>query len=61
MFGPKIKLDSELYKRASERAQELGYSDVREYVEHLLERDLAPLNEEEEGLLEDRLKGLGYL
>ena len=61
MFGPKIKLDPELHKRATERARELGYSDVREYVEHLLERDLAPLTKKEEDLLEDRLKGLGYM
>lgn len=61
MFGPKIKLTPELYKRAKARAEELGYSDVTEYVEHLLEKDLAPLSKEEEGLLEERLKGLGYM
>ena len=61
IFGPKVKLDPELYRRAQERARQLGYATVEEYVTHLLETDLARLTPEEDAAVVDRLKGLGYL
>lgn len=61
MFAPKVHLDSNLYERAQKRARELGYSSLQEYVQHLIERDLESLSEEEQAALDERLKGLGYL
>jgi hypothetical protein len=61
MFGPKIKLDPEVHRRAQDRAHELGYASVEEYVTHLVETDLARLSPPEDAAVVDRLKGLGYL
>lgn len=61
MFAPKVHLDSGLYERAQKRAKELGYASLQEYVQHLIERDLENLTEEEQAALDERLKGLGYL
>ena len=61
MFAPKISLDPELHKRAKEKAQQLGYSSLEEYVAHLLERELGELTPQEDQAVEERLKGLGYL
>lgn len=61
MFGPKLKLDSDLHRRAEKHAQALGYSSLEEFVTHLLEREMAPLSEDDQAKLEERLKGLGYL
>lgn len=61
MFAPRLKLDPELHRRAEERARELGYSSLEEYVSHLLERELATLTPEQDAAVVERLKGLGYL
>ncbi len=61
MFGPKIALDPELHRKAEKYALALGYSSLTEFVTHLLEKELAPLTEEEQANLDQRLKGLGYL
>jgi hypothetical protein len=57
-----IKISADLWQRAVKQAEREGYSSVREFVEHLLERELAR-NKEAEALeeVERRLKGLGYL
>lgn len=57
-----IKIDSDLWQRAAKHAEVEGYSSLQEFVEHLLERELAR-NKEAEALeeVERRLKGLGYL
>ena len=60
MFGPKIRLDPDLHRRAQEHATSLGYSSLAEYVAHLLEKELGQLEEEDQAVAE-RLKGLGYL
>jgi hypothetical protein len=65
MFGRhRIKLDPSLHEQAVQRAAQLGYSSVEEYVTHLIERDLRGLGSAETGpapeVLE-RLRGLGYL
>lgn len=59
MFGPKVKLDAHLLKKAEARSQELGYSTVQEYISHLIEKDLKESCDDQ--AVEDRLKGLGYL
>lgn len=63
----KIKIEKELYQRAEESAQEAGYSSVDELVSHLIERFLreqrtrAGGGEADQGAVEERLKGLGYI
>lgn len=61
MSGSKIKLDSQLLKRAQQRAQEQGYASVEEYLTHLLEQDLQKLSPVEDQAVKERLRGLGYL
>lgn len=61
MFSPKIRVDPELHKKAEKHALALGYSGLDEFVTHLLEREMAPLSEEDRAKLDERLKGLGYL
>lgn len=57
-----IKLNSELWRRVTEHAEKAGYSSPEEFVEHLIEKELARLeNPESSDEVERRLKGLGYL
>ena len=62
MFGPKIKLDKDLYERLKKVAELSGYSSVDEFVVHVMERELANLDDagsEEE--IKKKLEGLGYI
>lgn len=57
-----VKLNKDLCGRARAHAEKLGYSSLEEFVQHLLEREMAKLEESssrEE--VENKLKGLGYL
>jgi len=57
-----IKLNSDLWRRVTEHAKKVGYSSPEEFIEHLIEKELARQDEtaaHEE--VERRLKGLGYL
>ncbi len=57
-----LKLSKSLCDRAKAHAEQAGYSSLDEFIEHLLERELANL--EETGTrdeVEKKLKGLGYL
>lgn len=62
-----IKLSSELWQRVEEHAKKAGYSSATEFLEHVLEKELArePVapqdSEEERQEVERRLRGLGYL
>jgi len=62
MFGPNIKLSKELWERVRRVSETAGYSSPKEFIEHVLERELAKLQtgESKESLLQ-KLKGLGYL
>ncbi|WP_337286669.1 hypothetical protein [Candidatus Methylomirabilis sp.] len=64
MFGSKIKLDEDLFRRCKSHAEAAGYSSVEEFVHHVLEGALKKVKhsppDEEEKIL-DRLKGLGYI
>ena len=57
-----VKLNKSLCERARLHAKKSGYSSLEEFVEHMLEREMAKL---EEGIsreeIEKKLKGLGYL
>ncbi len=62
MFGSKIKIDKELLKQAEERAKKAGYSSVHEFVAHVLEKEIARLEEAEfEESSTKKLQGLGYI
>lgn len=64
MFASRIKLDPDLLDRCRRQAEREGYSSVEEYVAHTLEKALRQSEEkpaEDEELLKERLKGLGYL
>jgi predicted DNA-binding protein len=57
-----IKLNKELRERIERCAKAGGYSSAQEFVEHIIERELAKL----EGATTDeeivkKLKGLGYI
>ena len=57
-----IRINSDLWNRVEEYAAKAGYSSAVEFVEHLIEKELARSEQEssrEE--VERRLKGLGYL
>jgi len=62
MFSTSIKLKKELAERVKRCAEAGGYSSVQEFVEHVLERELARIetaDSDEE--IAKKLKGLGYL
>jgi hypothetical protein len=63
MFGgPKIKLDKDLFDRVSRIAKISGYATVDEFVVHVLEKELAALEDagsDEE--IKKKLEGLGYI
>ena len=62
MFGPKIRIEKDLFERLKACAEAAGYSSVEELVTHVLERELAALegaDSEEE--IRKRLQGLGYI
>jgi hypothetical protein len=57
-----VKLNKSVYDRAAAQAEKAGYSGVQEFIEHVLERELARL--EEAATADDvakKLKGLGYI
>ena len=64
MFGPTItlKLKKGLWDRLRKCSEAGGYSSTQEFVEHVLEREMAKLAdaESDEEILR-KLKGLGYL
>jgi len=62
MFKNNIKLKKELAQRAARIADSAGYSSLDEFVEHILEKELARFegaDSDEE--IAKKLKGLGYL
>jgi len=63
MFGgSKIKLEKGLFERVEKMAKLSGYTSVDEFVVHVLEKELANLEEggsEEE--IKKKLEGLGYI
>lgn len=62
MGAPKVKIDKELYERVKKAAEVGGYSSVDEFVVHVLEKELAQIDDgasDEE--IKKRLEGLGYI
>jgi len=62
MFSGKIKLSKELSERVDRCAKAGGYSSPEEFVQHILERELARLADAEtDEEIVKKLKGLGYI
>ena len=62
MFGPKLKLDKHLYERVQKAAELAGYSSTDEFIIHIIEREVATLEQAEaDDKVEERLRGLGYI
>jgi metal-responsive CopG/Arc/MetJ family transcriptional regulator len=62
MFGPKVKLDRDLYQRLQRCAEAAGYSSTEEFIRHALEKAAAALDEaDSEEEVKKRLQGLGYI
>jgi len=62
MFGPSIKLDKELYDRIKRCAETGGYSSPKEFIQHVLEKELAKIEEgDSDEEIVKKLQGLGYI
>ena len=62
MFGSRIKLDPAFLAKVKRYADLAGYSSVDEFVAHVLERELAKIDDaDSEQEIRKRLRGLGYL
>jgi hypothetical protein len=62
MFGPSIKVSKELWERIKKRAEASGYSSPDEFIQHVLEREVARLDDaDSDEEITRKLKGLGYL
>jgi len=62
MSNEKIKIDKALVDKLRKLAELSGYSSVEEFITHVLEREVAKIEEagsEEE--IKKKLKGLGYI
>jgi hypothetical protein len=62
MFGPSIKVNKELWERIKICASASGYSSPEEFVQHVLEREVARVEDtQSDEEIARKLKGLGYL
>jgi metal-responsive CopG/Arc/MetJ family transcriptional regulator len=62
MFSGNIKLKKELRQRVERCANAAGYSSPQEFIEHIVERELAKLADAEtDDEIAKKLKGLGYI
>jgi len=59
---PKIAISSDLYERLKDCSVIVGYSSIEEFVVHVLEKEIALIEEaEDDPDVKERLKGLGYI
>ncbi|HUO29046.1 MAG TPA: hypothetical protein VMU80_07515 [Bryobacteraceae bacterium] len=57
-----VKLKKDLWEKVVKAAQAAGYSSPEEFVEHVLERAAAKIDQEQaDQEVINRLKGLGYI
>ncbi len=61
--GNKIKIDKDLLEKVKRAARIAGYSSTEEFVQHVLEREIAKLEEggDSEEEIRKRMQGLGYI
>lgn len=58
----KIKIDSNLYDRVKRAAEKVGYSNVEEFITHVIEKELSQIEAaDDDSTVTDRLRGLGYI
>jgi hypothetical protein len=63
MFGSKITIDKDLLRRAKICAAIAGYASAEEFVQHVIERELAKFEAggDSEAEIRRRMQGLGYI
>jgi hypothetical protein len=62
MFEPSIKVNKQLWTRIKACSEAAGYSSPEEFVQHVMEKELARLEQaESKDELIKKLQGLGYL
>jgi len=62
MAGPTVKLNKVLWSKVKECAKAGGYSSPDEFVEHVLEKELASFQEaDSDEEIARKMKGLGYI
>ena len=63
MFGhTKIKIDPDLWEKIEKYSAVAGYSSPVEFVTHVLEKEIAALDEaDSDEQIKKKLKGLGYI
>jgi hypothetical protein len=63
MAVAKVKIDKDLYQRAKRCAEIAGYSSTEEFITHIIERELARLEQsgDPDDKVKERLRGLGYI
>jgi len=62
MFKDTIKLNKDLMARVRKCSEAAGYSSPEEFVQHVLERELAKVEKaDSDEEIVKKLKGLGYL
>jgi hypothetical protein len=63
MASKKIKISGELLDKASRIAEIAGYASVEEFILHVIEKEIAKMDEGDDSIeeVEKRLKGLGYI
>jgi hypothetical protein len=62
MFGSRVKLDPGLLKKIRMYAKIAGYSSAEEFITHVLEKELAQLEDaDSEEEIRKKLQGLGYI
>jgi hypothetical protein len=62
MLSPTIKLKKSLWAKVKKVAAAGGYSSLDEFVEHVLEREIAKLEDaQSDEEIVRKLKGLGYI
>jgi metal-responsive CopG/Arc/MetJ family transcriptional regulator len=62
MGGPKIELDKALWARVQEHVLAAGYSSPEEFVQHVIERELAKTEKGESSeAAAGKIRGIGYI
>jgi hypothetical protein len=63
MAYKKVKIEKSIYDKARTFADIIGYSEVDEFIQHAIEKELAKIEEggDSNEEVEKRLRGLGYI
>ena len=62
MGKAKVKIEKDLFDKVKKFAEMSGYTSPEEYITHLLEKEIAKIEEaDSEEEIKKKLKGLGYI